>query len=820
MDETRERVREWDSRPVDGVEGVARLAEREFTGALVDGEDVLFLLNGRAVGTTGKPAEAFDGGRAHGAPGPALPLLFAMVENGGETKTQGYTNDTPLREVDRTLQDSKFTGYVELSENVHSGDYYMVYYGGRALYAAFVGSRDETLVGEEALERADDEVGIYEVVDASVEVSDLPEPEPEPEPEPDSDPETAAAGAGTGASAAADDGEADADRADEPEPETDDAGGETAMGAVTIDAGPEESESEPEASEPEATPEAEESDTDDVDGPGADGTDAAEGEPTDAGDPPEPAGAESEDAEPEASERTEPDKPEPTDAEPGAPEAGPDEGDRADRDESSESPDPASESPGVGPEGKAEPAASPEPDEPTEPDGPTGSDASTPAESAEPDEPAGGGPAANGAEPPEAVPGDDVFDAEEEWRETTSIPALDPDEAEDGGPTPGVPAEPADDEDEERSSASGEAEEPSPGERHEREGREGRRARDSESERRRLRETLRERTEALTERTEQLEAARERVDELESELSETESELEETRAEREELDANAEELRAERERLREEREDLKARVDELEASLREAREQAEPEPEKEPGVELDAARALGGTNLFVRYGSKSEPTLEAITEGAERAAVRANLQLNEHTTFEAEGATVGGQPFESFLEDSAEYAFVEWVVTELPFEIRETGHEAGLSELYEALPEVDRAELHGTVEVEDEDGTTGTHDFDVVLRNRMGEPLVVADINAEREPVDGAMMADLVESADAVAAAEDIGAALYVTASFFEPDALERAEADPGGGLLSRSNKENYVKVERKRGYHLCLVESREGSFYVTLPEL
>jgi len=134
---------------------------------------------------------------------------------------------------------------------------------------------------------------------------------------------------------------------------------------------------------------------------------------------------------------------------------------------------------------------------------------------------------------------------------------------------------------------------------------------------------------------------------------------------------------------------------------------------------------------------------------------------------------------------------------------------------------VDRAELDGTVEVETEEETV-SRSFDVVLRDRMGEPLVVAELNAEREPVTGDEMQALVDATtDVREGTDDLSAAMYVTASFFEPPALETAaEETGGGGFLSRSDKESYVKVGRKDGYHLCLVEDRNDAFHLTVPEL
>ena len=62
----------------------------------------------------------------------SIPLLIAM--QAGETTTRGryYSEDTPIPEVHETLTEGGFTGYLELSENVLSGDYYVVYQAGRS----------------------------------------------------------------------------------------------------------------------------------------------------------------------------------------------------------------------------------------------------------------------------------------------------------------------------------------------------------------------------------------------------------------------------------------------------------------------------------------------------------------------------------------------------------------------------------------------------------------------------------------------------------------------------------------------------------------
>jgi hypothetical protein len=783
MDETRDRIDGWDSRPVEDRAALRRLADRGFTGAVVDGDAIIFLLNGRAVGSAGRGVDGFDGGTARDAPDPSLPLLFAMQATGGETWTRGYTNDTPLREVDETLQSSNFTGYVELSEKVLSGEYYMIYYGGQPLYAAFVGPDGERLTGEEAFERAADEVGIYEVIEVDLEVSDVPESES------DSDAETAAA------ATAADDG------------------GEAAAGAAGAAAGgSEEPDAESESGSASDGVAAEETATEESGVEGAPPDESAIGSETTATDTEQEVSAPARGSEAEG--ETDPDADVDSDPEP-EPGAAPDPeaDDGGDAAESGVDPDARGQSEGeteagTGTEteaaeerwpahadeeeaGEAPTGAGEESDAEPDPTGASSGAESDDAAAAEPTDAAADAGSDSGATD------DGVFAEEEEWRKTTAIPALSPDETETGGSDAGTGTDadgwPRPDEAGHRDRSGSRQSSAGTGDRTE-----------SETEFR----------EELESRARELEAARERI---ESATAELESE----REARERLEAELSDLREEREGLRE-------RVETLEAELAETRAESGAGGESEPEAStearsIDPERALAETDLFVRYGSQGEPTLGAVTDGADREAVTANLRFENHTQFDAGGVTVEGVPFEEFLQSTLEYRFVRWAVIELPFEIREAGRESELVDLYGVLSDVDRAELHGAIEVEPgPEGGAERREFDVVLRDRMGSPLIVADVSARRDPVTGEMMDELVNAAAAVEVESDdgIGAALYVTESFFAPDALEAAEEVTGGGFLSRSSKESYVRTDRKRGFHLCLVESREDAFYVTVPEL
>ncbi|MDG5817205.1 hypothetical protein [Natronococcus sp. A-GB7] len=598
---TQERVERWDSRPFDG--DLHALAGADFSGAVVAGDTWLFLLGGRIVGVIGGELEGVAGGSGtvYEAPHRALPLLCSMEAQRGAPRGQYYTNETPLEEVDDTLQEGGFTGYVELSENVLSGDYYLVYYGGRRMAIAYIGNAERLLVGEEAYERAVDEVGIYDVIDVEVEVTDV------------------------------------ADAVDAP------------SAADTGDAGALETHTQVDESAPE-----------------------------------------------------------------------PDREQRAT----------------VGPE-------------------PAGSTATAAArtQSATDDEPAGT---------------DDLEEDETRWQESRTVPSVDPEGASDVADAPDTEAVAAEETPEPDADVPSDSEEPSAAE------------------------------------------------------TATPAEASAPGAERD-VEAPVERLEAERERLRARNQELSATVDELrtrierlEAELEEARGGQSPSS----GLDLGIDEALSQTNLFVRYDSRSQPTLGTAHEDrVDRSEVDANLRLEYHTRFDDVGATVDGVPFAEALTDSMEFRFLEWLTTELFFEIRDTGRADALGDLYEGLARIDRVELRSEVPT-----GTGTEDgaetvaFDVVAYDKMGHPLLVAELNDSREPVSRDRLEAV--AADAAAVADhhpELAAALVVTRSYFEPGALEVVEEATKSGFLSRGSRLSYVN---NAGYHLCLAESRSEGFHVTVPEL
>jgi hypothetical protein len=712
---TAERLRGWAARPVpDGYAGLHELAAAGFSGAVSGGGAWLFMLNGNAVAVGDGSLDAFDGATttAYEAPDDALPLLFAMRERGGEKRGQYYTERTALSEVHGTLSEGGFTGYVELSENVLSGDYYAVYYGGNAMYAAFVGESERLLTGSEAEEKAHDEVGLYDVVAVDLSVLDLPDPP--------ADASTGAAGgaAGGGAGAAAGDAsptasEAGASPATDEPPGVDEDASEDDQRPVRADAGGEEAGAASERA-----------------GSGGDldleSTLGGERSTADADDPVD-APADAAPEERPSDDASTPARPE--DATAGAdpdttagdsPGTVPDESEGDSTDEAvaasleevalDESPDPPAD------EGRATAAVTETDRAPSVPD--TGGDRRS-APEAPASEPAAG---ADGTEL------DDVFDdadergVAEEASQATAAPTAGTDDA----------GEDAD-------------------------------------------------------------------------------------GERADLEARVAALRAERERLAEERDRLRERVDELEAEAAADRPPADAE-------RVEPRAALGATDLFVRYRSKGAETLEAAHDGADnREAVRGNLDLEHHTRFDAASTVVDGDPFEAFLSGTLEHELVTWLVADLLYEIRDTGHVDGLRPLYDALPRIDRADLYGAVEVgEGADGDEERVAFDVVCRDRLGAPVVCLDVHDSREPATDAEMEAVVEKSARVAEVhDDFACAFLVTSSFFDPSAMALAtERTASGGLFGGGSRESFVKLSRKRGYHLCLVEARERRFHLTMPEL
>ena len=765
----------WDAQEFSGgFSGLRRLVDREFSGAVTDGTGWLFVFDGRVVGTADADLDAFTeaSGTVYKAPHKSLPILFAMREQGGEPRAQYYTNDTPLSEADRKLSQGGFTGYIELSENVLSGDYYVTYTAGESMAAAYVGNSRRLETGDDAFALADDEVGIYTVYEVDLNVREIPTGRS------DTNEIATEAAAGSQNTTTEPVPTEEADRNDVGDVET-----KTATETADVTERTETDNDRETTDRTEAANHTQRSDERENDGGGAT-------EPNDA-DGSNVAGAVN-----ASSTETE-------------------------RDDAVEEPANLSSSRTRNVTGR-ETAESDRTD--------VGSDR-TDTESDETDVGSDRTDGSPSTKPSDRNPNnsghpadDDVFSEEEEWREQRSIPALDPSEASNPASDRSVSNE------EGRSKSQPNRSRPQePGQQ---------RSKQSET----ATEVNADSVSPDPRSTEQRDAPRSAVSQRATEgpdnrserIQQLEAALESAESERESVTTERDELAAERDELQSERDDLTSDIDRLEtevSSLREERNRLREElsnareqlPESERT--LSPAEARSGTNLFVRYDSKGGATLtDAHDERADQDELRENLRIEHHTSFETEGLIVDGRPYEEFLRDTIEYGFTRWLVEDLPFEVSGTGNQSVLRDLYDALPEVDRAEIGGAVSIvirEDGEESREQRAFDLVLRDRMGNPLFIADLNDSREPTPEGTLESLVENGGDIAASNDsFAAAFAVTESFFEPGALETASDAVGGGLFSRSKRASFVKLSRKRGYHLCLVEARDGGFHMTVPDL
>jgi hypothetical protein len=716
-------VTEWDTVSFGGgYDGLHSLADAEFSGGIKTASTWAFMLNGNVVGVVDGSLAAFDGadGTAYEAPDPSLPLLYTMQSEEGEKQAEYYTNDTAISEADDTLSSGNFTGYIKLSENVHSGDYYIVYYGGRSMSVAFVGNNRTLFTGDEAFERANDEIGIYRVYAADIDVVDIPETESDTEPPADAG-ITVDDSPDTG-SGAADDGAAPTPTADRatpaPAPDGDDDSTATS------------SDQPAEASETATS--------------GGGASASTDGKP----DTTTTAGAAADDSTATASTASQ-----------------------------------ASDAPSASPS---------EPDEPTRSTDDTAGNPATNSGSGETR-------TAGGSGTGETSGNATRFSEESEWQNTTTIPSLDPDE--EATPSSGQTGDGQ--QLTQRSSQSSNA--------------------DSDGQLSRKQ---------LSNRLEDAEAVMEKAEKRHKELIEARDTARQERDEaREERDAAKEKIAELETKLAE----AETEIEQLESQLAEAEEAAEAAAETKPtpsaaaaadvdsGHTLDPVSALEGTSLFVRYDSKGAATLDTAHEGgAAPDELSENLRIDSHTTFETEGLTVDGDPFDEFLANRIEVAFADWIVRDLLYDIQGTGTQSGMRRIYDAIPKIDRIELRGTVELgTDEDDEPIELPYDLIVRDKHGNPLFVATFEESKEAVGGDVVEEVIQDGSDIRGREkEFVAGFTVTTSYFDPEALAAAEDATSGGFLSRSRGKSFVSLSRKRGFHLCLVDRIEDGFDLRVPEL
>ncbi|MFC7073490.1 hypothetical protein ACFQJ7_00220 [Halovenus rubra] len=773
-----DRVDEWSERPfTDGHRTLHKFADEEFSGVVRAGGAELYMTKGTVVGVRHGSIEEFtESGTAYEAPSPALPLLAEMQEANDDVRAEYYSEKTSIAEVDSTLSDGGFTGFVELSDNVLSGDYYQVYHAGQSMSVGFIGESSRLIHGDEAFETANDEVGIYQVRPAELSVIELPDVEPVHD-------ESADAGAET--------------------EQTDDEDEVTETAAVEGATTNEEATATKETDETDATSETDQKQDDE------ETTD----EPT-TGDRSREANSNQQHDDTAAAEQLQTE----ADTESGRTEK---------EDESAQTEVAANNTANSTVQG-AQVASQSQP---------TAGDS----ESVERSTDQRGASRQQKEQSAESLHGTSQRSSAQSGRstgtadadvdlETQAIPSLDPSKTEE--PENSGTSSPADsfvDTQEQQSSGTGTT--------HEKQSVQSAQPVGSPQATQTVEPTQTTQSETTQTReqpentpdksqqktTDEPSVDTERVSELEAEIEERDEEIDRLESALDQKTTEYEDVKSQLESARTERDELAAEVEELEADLERL--------ETELGAATDAERrmtageALSGTDIFPRYASKGDATLEKAHNGSNRREdVLGNLRLEQNTQFDADAVSVGGEVYDTFLESTLEYRFVNWVVGNLLFEIRETGHEKPLKDLYDSLPVIDWADLKGTVDVvysEDGQETRSQESFDIVLRNRMGEPLIVANLNDARKGATESMMENLVRSAKRVGQSSDAFAgAFLVTRSFFEPPALETADEATKSGLLSRSKRKSFVNISRKNGYHLCLVEARNENFTLLVPEL
>ncbi len=279
-------------------------------------------------------------------------------------------------------------------------------------------------------------------------------------------------------------------------------------------------------------------------------------------------------------------------------------------------------------------------------------------------------------------------------------------------------------------------------------------------------------------------------------------------------------LKAERDNLLEEREYLNSKISRLQDRIHDLESSGGSVSSQHSKnlTELTPEKALAGTSLFVRYHTQNRATLTDAYHGeATPEEVNDNLMLEHHTSFDPESTVVDGTPYEEFLSNSIEFDVVSWLVRDLLYVIYNAGYENELADLYDYLPDIDRAALHARNTV---DGTSIY--FDVVCFDKRGDPLLVVNIHDSTDPTTDAHLENLLDDASVAASQWPVTSAFLVSTSYFEPNALAVAEDATGGsgGLFGGSNRASYIRLSRKRGFHLSMVEARQRQFHVAVPDL
>lgn len=180
----------------------------------------------------------------------------------------------------------------------------------------------------------------------------------------------------------------------------------------------------------------------------------------------------------------------------------------------------------------------------------------------------------------------------------------------------------------------------------------------------------------------------------------------------------------------------------------------------------------------------------------------------------------GGSELRGLDSDPA-YRLLRWMVEDAPASFPKESLAERWKYFAQWIPLVVRARLHHDLPAP---GSDARHRFDLVTEDRNGKILHLARRfdQITRSDFDAAVSKAL-EAKEARLATGDIGAVLLVAPSFPSEVVqayLERVEAP--GGAFSRFQESitgyaGFVRVGAKRGFHLLLVEAREGGFEALL---
>jgi hypothetical protein len=150
-----------------------------------------------------------------------------------------------------------------------------------------------------------------------------------------------------------------------------------------------------------------------------------------------------------------------------------------------------------------------------------------------------------------------------------------------------------------------------------------------------------------------------------------------------------------------------------------------------------------------------------------------------------------------------------------------------LKEVYASIQNIDRIDFDEDVDIDRGDDSSATPSFDVIFRNKYGDPRLAAVFDNTPDPITENKVHQLINDAGWVSQSEaPFNGAFFVTTSYFEAKALEAAydaTCDTRGRTILPSVLKNCGPFSNLYGYHpchACLVNAKENDFSLVFPEL